>query len=65
MDTVEKARLDQPLTRAELAKMMVVYIQKVLGKDPILTGTAKYDDVNDSLADLTGYIQLAYQYQIM
>jgi hypothetical protein len=30
MDTVEKARLDQPLTRAELAKMMVVYMEKVM-----------------------------------
>jgi hypothetical protein len=37
MDTVEKARLDQPLTRAELAKMMVVYMQKVLKVDPVVT----------------------------
>ncbi|MBR7037539.1 hypothetical protein IKI14_07030 [bacterium] len=37
MKTVEDARLDEPLTRAELAKMMVVYIQKVLKKDPVVT----------------------------
>ena len=65
MKTVEAARLDEPLTRAELAKMMVVYIQKVLEKDPIVTGDVTYPDVDESLGDLYGYIKLAYQYQIM
>ena len=65
MKTVEAARLDEPLTRAELAKMMVVYIQKVLEKDPILTGDVNYSDVSEELGDLFGYIKLAYQYQIM
>lgn len=65
MKTVEAARLDEPLTRAELSKMMVVYIQKVLQKDPILTGDVNYSDVGEELGDLFGYIKLAYQYQIM
>ena len=65
MDTVEKARLDQPLTRAELAKMMVVYMQKVLKAEPVVTWEVKYLDVDESLWDLAWYIQLAYQYQIM
>ena len=65
MKTVGAARLDEPLTRAELAKMMVVYIQKVLEKDPILTGDVNYSDVGEELGDLFGYIKLAYQYQIM
>ena len=65
METVEDARLDQPLTRAELAKMMVVYIVKVLEKQPLLTWTVTYPDVTEKLGDLAGYIQLAYQYQIM
>lgn len=65
MKTVESARLDQPLTRAELAKMMVVYIQKVVEKDPALTWDVTYADVDESLGDLAGYIKLAYQYQIM
>ena len=65
MKTVEAARLDQPLTRAELAKMMVVYIQKVAGKDPVVTWDVTYEDVDESLGDLAGYIKLAYQYQIM
>ena len=65
MKTVEDARLGDTLTRAELAKMMVVYIAKVLWKQPVVTGSAIYDDVDNSLGDLAGYIQLAYQYQIM
>jgi hypothetical protein len=65
MKTVESARLDQPLTRAELAKMMVVYIQKVVEKDPVLALDVTYADVDESLGDLAGYIKLAYQYQIM
>ena len=65
MKTVEAARLDEPLTRAELAKMMVVYIQKVVQKDPVVTGDVSYSDVSEELGDLYGYIKLAYQYQIM
>ena len=66
METVEEARLDQPLTRAELAKMMVVYIAKILEKQPVLTGDVNYQDVKaEELGDLAGYIKLAYQYQIM
>ena len=62
---ISGARLDQPLTRAELAKMMSVYVTKVLGKQPILTGVAQYPDVDSKMGDLADYIQLAYQLQIM
>ena len=66
MPTIEKARLDQPLTRAELAKMMVVYMAKIMDKSPVVTGDVNYKDVNaDELNDLVLYIKLAYQYQIM
>jgi hypothetical protein len=66
MKTVGAARLDEPLTRAELAKMMVVYIQKVLEKDPIVTGDVTYPDVKvEEIGDLVDYVKLAYQYQIM
>ena len=66
MKTVEDARLDEPLTRSELAKMMVVYIQKVLEKDPVVASDVKYSDVKaEEIWDLVDYIKLAYQYQIM
>ena len=66
MKTVEEARLDDPLTRAELAKMMVVYIQKVLKKDPVVTWDVNYPDVKvEEIWDLVDYVKLAYQYQIM
>ena len=62
---ISGARLDQPLTRAELAKMMSVYVTKVLGKQPVLTEVAQYPDVDSKMGDLADYIQLAYQLQIM
>jgi hypothetical protein len=46
--------------------MMVVYVAKVLEKQPVVTGDVNYQDVDaNKLGDLAGYIQLAYQYQIM
>lgn len=62
---ISGARLDQSLTRAELAKMMSVYVTKVLEKQPVLTGVAQYPDVDSKMGDLADYIQLAYQLQIM
>ena len=65
MDTIEKAALDREITRAELAKMMVVYATKVLGKVTILSDSAEYWDLWNIEGDLGAYIQLAYQLQIM
>lgn len=45
--------------------MMSVYVTKVLGKQPVLTGVAQYPDVDSKMGDLADYIQLAYQLQIM
>lgn len=65
MRTIQDARLDQPLTRAELAKIMSVYAMKEYHLKPLITGAANYKDVNTDLGDLADYIQLAYQLQIM
>ena len=65
MRTIQDARLDQPLTRAELAKIMSVYAMKEYHLKPLITGAANYKDVNADLGDLADYIQLAYQLQIM
>lgn len=62
---IEKARLNDPLTRAEFAKMMAMYATKVLGKQIVTTGEVKYADVDSFLGDLADYIKLAYQLQIM
>lgn len=66
IDDINKAKLNTNITRAELAKMMVVFMSWVLQKEPVITNTTTYRDVNSKkLWDLTWYIQLAYQYQIM
>lgn len=65
MRDIRDARVDEHLTRAELAKMIAVYLTKVHGKTPVTTGTVNYLDVDEKLGDLAGYIQLAYQLQIM
>lgn len=65
MRTIQEARLDQPLTRAELAKIMSVYAMKEYHLKPLITGAVNYKDVNTDLGDLADYIQLAYQLQIM
>ena len=66
IDDINKAKLNTNITRAELAKMMVVFMSWVLQKEPVIIDTTTYKDVNSNkLWDLTWYIQLAYQYQIM
>ena len=65
MRTIQEARLEQPLTRAELAKIMSVYAMKEYHLKPLRAGAANYKDVNTDLGDLADYIQLAYQLQIM
>ena len=65
MRTIQEARLDQPLTRAELAKIMSVYAMKEYHLKPLRAGVVNYKDVNADLGDLADYIQLAYQLQIM
>lgn len=65
INDIEKARLADWLTRAELAKMMSQYMTKVLWKTPVDIEKANYADVDESLGDLADFIQTAYAYQIM
>lgn len=62
--SIEKAELQRGLTRAEMAKMMSVFAMKVFGKKAVKTDTVQYADVKME-GDLPGFIQLAYQLQIM
>ena len=65
INDIEKARLSDGLTRAELAKMMSQYLTKVLWKTPTTGEKANYADVNSSLGDLADFIEIAYSYKIM
>ena len=65
INDIEKARLTDGLTRAELAKMMSQYMTKVMWKTPVDAEKVEYSDVNESLWDLADYIQTAYAYKIM
>ena len=65
INDADEARLWDPLTRAELAKMMSQYISSVLKKSPIKADKPEYKDVDESLGDLADFIVKAYQYQIM
>ena len=66
INDIEKARLADWLTRAELAKMMSQYMTKVLWQTPAVTEEkANYADVDKSLGDLADFIQTAYAYKIM
>ena len=66
INDIEKARLADGLTRAELAKMMSQYMTQVLWQTPATTEEkANYADVDESLGDLADFIQTAYAYKIM
>lgn len=62
---IDEAWIYNYVTRAELAKIMVQYLAGVLKKKPTIEEKANFSDVDETLWDLTGYINLAYQYQIM
>lgn len=64
-DNIMKANMNRNLTRAELAKMMSVYSEQLLGRSRVISGSANYPDVNDNLGDLAYYIQEWYKLQIM
>ena len=64
IDDINKAKLYTPITRWELAKMMVQFMSNVLGKKPVKSEDVTYQDVNSDNV-FNDYIKLAYQYQIM
>ena len=65
INDIEKAKLSDWLTRAQLAKMMSQYMTNVLWKTPAEAEKAEYADVDESLWDLADFIQTAYAYKIM
>ena len=65
IDNIDKAKLSDWLTRAQLAKMMSQYMTNVLWKTSVDAESANYADVDESLWDLADFIQTAYEYKIM
>ncbi len=63
----EKARLDDYITRAELAKMISVYVDKIVGKEAVFDDERceQYDDILDVNDELRWYISKACSLWIM
>jgi hypothetical protein len=68
MPTWEKARLDKPLLRSELAKMMVNFaintLEKDMKLDPICVAD-NFKDVNKMDSEEKQYVEQACSLQIM
>lgn len=66
MDSIEKAELDQPLTRIAMAKMLSQYAMNVLGKVPANKMAPRFDDITPELNDeYYWWSEIAYQLNIM
>ncbi|MDR0859502.1 MAG: hypothetical protein LBO09_00535 [Candidatus Peribacteria bacterium] len=67
MSTIQAARLNDPLTRAELAKLMSQYAIKVLGKTPDTSKdcSAFSQSIAHYATDLQGYMTTSCQLGIM
>lgn len=67
MPTIQSAQFERNITRAELAKMISVYAQKVMNKTPN-TGNvacANFADKGEVNAELQGFMQLACELEVM
>ena len=65
MDTVQNARVQDHITRAEFAKMMSNYAKNVLNKEPNSKKLCKFPDADEVNAELARYMVTACQYNIM
>ncbi len=66
MSTLEEANMEWTLTRAQLAKMIVNYTNKILNKRTLNHGTAcDFDDIKTQTEDIQEYIRVACQMGIM
>ena len=64
---IVNARLLDPITRAELAKMLSVFTQKYTEKKLVVgkVGCDAYQDLSETNAELVGYIKTACELEIM
>ncbi|MDR2541261.1 MAG: hypothetical protein LBD11_05900, partial [Candidatus Peribacteria bacterium] len=67
MDTYEKARIMDPITREEMAKMISVYATTFLDKKPDLTKSAcsQFEDLSVTTVEMQHYMTLSCQLGLM
>jgi hypothetical protein len=67
MDTFEKARIADAITRAEMAKMISIYATKILGRQPDTTKTqcTQFSDRHEVNAELQQYLITICQLELM
>lgn len=65
MDNILKANVYSPVTRAAFAKMISSYAQNILKKSPDRSKSCHFEDLDQTNAELAGYIVTACQYGIM
>lgn len=64
-DTIQEAKMEDTIIRAEMAKMISQYMIKVLGKMPDTSKVCNFTDIGDVAQDLQFYIKLSCQLSIM
>ncbi len=66
MPTIQDAKMNQKLTRIQMAKMLSQYAINVLWKTPDTTKSIKFKDVTEKMnSDYDNWVSLAYQLWIM
>ena len=66
MPTIQDAKMNQKLTRIQMAKMLSKYAINVLWKTPDTTKSIKFKDVTEKMnSDYDNWVSLAYQLWIM
>ena len=66
MPTIQEAKMNSPLTRISMAKMLSQYAINVLWQEPDTTQNNKFNDVSNKMdADYDNWVTLAYQLGIM
>lgn len=65
MKTIQQANMEGNLIRMHMAKMMVNYAIKVLGKYPDTSLSCEFDDIANETTEMKNYIKRACQLGLM
>lgn len=64
-DTIQEADLYSPVLRKYLAKMMVEYSVKILGKQPAMDRKCIFGDISKESSEIQSYIDMACKLGLM